>query len=64
MRRPPKGILKPRGGGQKKGIKAKFNQDVMVHEIESFKIYNVDMGKEAKKNFRRESSGSGDCALI
>ena len=61
---PPKPILK-RTGESRFGPKPKsatFNQDVLVHEVESWKIYNVDMAKEAKKNFRRENQS--ECRLL
>lgn len=61
---PPRSILKKTGQGNMKNRpkSTTFNQDVMVHEVESWKIYNVDMGKEAKRNFRRESQQ--ECSLI
>lgn len=61
---PPKPILKKTGPikSGKRPKNAIFNQDVLVHEVESWKIYNVDMAKEAKKNFRRESQS--ECRLV
>lgn len=63
-RAPPKPILKRTGNSMagRRPKSAKFNQDVLVHEVESWKIYNVDMAKEAKKNFRRESQS--ECRLV
>jgi hypothetical protein len=60
-RAPPRPILK-RANAPKKGRSATFDQNVLVHEVESWKLYNVDMGKEAKRNFRRESQQ--ECTLI
>lgn len=61
---PPKSILKKKDKTSMKNRpkSTTFNQDVMVHEVESWKIYNVDMGKEAKRNFRRETQQ--ECVLI
>lgn len=63
-RAPPKPILKSSENRRfTQGHRSiRFNNDVMVHEVESWKIYNVDMGKEAKKNFKRESQQ--ECTLI
>lgn len=57
-----KPILKPKDSRSKHGKRVFFNPDVLVHEVETWKIFNVDMGKEAKKNFRRETNQ--DCSLI
>ena len=62
---PQKPILKDRSqriDTKKHGKAVTFNQNVMVHEIESWKIYNIDMGKESKRNFKRESHQ--ECTLI
>lgn len=60
----PKPILKKGKSNWNSGRpkSATFNQEVLVHEVESWKIYNVDMAKEAKKNFRRESQS--ECRLV
>ena len=57
-----KPILKPKDSRSKHSRKVYFNPDILVHEVETWKIFNVDMGKEAKKNFRRESNP--ECSLI
>lgn len=53
---PPRSILRRRGEhGQKPRRNIKFNPQVLVHSIESYKRFNVDMGKEAKRRFKQEN---------
>jgi hypothetical protein len=50
--------LKTQSGGKS----VKFNQDVEVYNVESFKMYNVDMGKRSRSRPRDENGA--DCSLI
>lgn len=47
---------------QSAGKSVKFNQDVEVYNVESFKIYNVDMGKKSRSRPRDEKGE--ECSLI
>lgn len=52
--------LKLRNQNQGKGVK--FNHDVEVYNVESYKMYNVDMGKRARRRARKEMAG--ECNLF
>lgn len=58
-----KGILRERGEKRKKK-KVSFNGDVEVYNVESYKVYNVDMGKQARMKYKREEAANADCSLI
>lgn len=62
VQKPVRPILKLHGKKERKNFNVKFNSEAQVYEVESYKFYNVDMGKEAKKNMRLENQS--DCSLI
>lgn len=60
MEEAAKPLKRPGKGIHNKGVK--FNHDVEVYNVESYKMYNVDMGKRARRRARKEMSG--DCNLF
>lgn len=58
-----KGILRPKGAKSQMKKNLTFNNDVEVYNVESFKMYNVDMGKRSRKS-GGSGGGKDECTLI